>query len=154
MTATSSFVAFHEIPEAPVAPGFALTFSLALARGPAGVVLVFNRYRQVWELPGGFIDPGESAREAARRELAEEADCIAETFHWLGVLEVDDGGRRCGAVFACEVSDVPARVSNREIDGIAAWTPQAAPQPLSPTDRALLTALSGRLAGTGPPKTA
>jgi hypothetical protein len=29
---------------------------VVLARSPTGVVLVFNRYRKVWELPGGLVD--------------------------------------------------------------------------------------------------
>ena len=149
----SSFIAFHEIAEEPGSRVFALTFAIALARGPAGVVLVFNRHRRVWELPGGFIDPGESAREAARRELAEEAGCFAETLQWLGVVEVEDGQRRHGAVFGCDVATVPEHVSNTEIDGIAAWSWKTAPRPLSPTDHALLEALSDTLTGTGPPKT-
>lgn len=34
--------------------------------------MVFDRFRQSWELPGGRIDPGESPRRAAARELLEE----------------------------------------------------------------------------------
>ena len=36
------------------------TFAVVIARSADGVVLVFNRYRKVWELPGGLIDAGES----------------------------------------------------------------------------------------------
>jgi 8-oxo-dGTP diphosphatase len=150
---SASFVTFHDTSETETPPDIAPTFAVVLARGPAGVVLVFNRYRRVWELPGGFIDPGESARDAARRELGEEAHCAAGSLDWLGIVEVDDGRRRCGAVFGCVVAFVPAQVSNAEIDGIAAWAPGVAPQPLGPTDRALLESLSERLARTGPPKT-
>lgn len=150
---SASFVAIHDTSETEAAPDIAPTFAVVLARGPAGVVLVFNRYRRVWELPGGFIDPGESARDAARRELAEEAHCDAGSLDWLGIVEVDDGQRRCGAVFSCVVASVPAQVSNAEIDGIASWMPGVAPQPLGQTDRALLEILSARLARTGPPKT-
>ncbi|MFJ6655354.1 NUDIX domain-containing protein [Streptomyces sp. NPDC091377] len=42
------------------------------------VLLVFNRFRRCWELPGGLIDPGESAREAAERELLEESGQVPE----------------------------------------------------------------------------
>jgi ADP-ribose pyrophosphatase YjhB (NUDIX family) len=142
------FIAFHAIPETPPAGDLAPEFAVVLAHGPAGVVLVFNRHRQVWELPGGFIDPGETAREGARRELAEEAGCATGALEWLGVVEVDDGRRRRGAVFACRVADVPAQIRNDEMDGIAAWTPHATPQPLGASDRALLE----RLAHAGPPK--
>jgi 8-oxo-dGTP diphosphatase len=141
------FLAFHAVPE-PCDP--APEFAVVLAHAPDGVVLVFNRYRKVWELPGGIIDPGESARDGARRELAEEAGCTATALEWLGVVDVDDGRPRRGAVFACTVTDVPAQMRNEEIDGIAAWTPDSAPQPLGASDRALLE----RLARTGPPKPA
>lgn len=144
------FVAFHPVPEHSPGPGHAPEFAVVLAHGPAGVVLVFNRYRQVWELPGGIVDPGESARDGARRELAEEAGCTAGALEWLGVVEVDDGRQRFGAVFGCTVADVPAQIRNAEIDGIAAWTPGSAPQPLGVSDRALLE----RLARGGPPEPA
>lgn len=37
------------------------------------VLMVFDRYRQSWELPGGGIEEGESPRQAATRELMEES---------------------------------------------------------------------------------
>jgi 8-oxo-dGTP diphosphatase len=142
------FIAFREDPPTGRTDASALEFAVVLAHGPAGVVLVFNRHRRIWELPGGLIDPGESARDCAQRELAEEAGCISDSLEWLGVVEVDDGRRRHGAVFACAVTEVPARIRNEEIEGISAWTPAAAPQPLGSTDRALLD----RLAHAGAPE--
>lgn len=37
------------------------------------LLLVFDRFRHQWELPGGRIDPGETPRQAAVRELHEES---------------------------------------------------------------------------------
>ena len=146
------FIAFHEVSETEPPAALTPAFAVVLARGPAGVVVVFNRFRKVWELPGGMIDAGESARDCAARELTEEAECMAGPLRWLGIVEVDDGRRHCGAVFAGDVAAVPAEVHNAEMDGIAAWTPEAAPQPMGATDRALLERLFDGLPRTGPPQ--
>ena len=61
------FVTLHEVPESECAAVGEPTFAVVLARSANGVVLVFNRYRKVWELPGGLIDPSESARDSAAR---------------------------------------------------------------------------------------
>lgn len=63
--------------------------AVAVVRDPRGRVLVAERTpRQVaagfWELPGGKIEAGESAEQAARRELFEEAGLRAEVLRpWL-----------------------------------------------------------------------
>jgi oxygen-independent coproporphyrinogen-3 oxidase len=44
-----------------------------------------------WALPGGFVRPGESAEQAAARELAEEAGITAATLSQLGLYS--DAGR-------------------------------------------------------------
>jgi 8-oxo-dGTP diphosphatase len=36
-----------------------------------------------WELPGGKVEPGESADRAVVREVAEELGCEAAIEHWL-----------------------------------------------------------------------
>jgi 8-oxo-dGTP pyrophosphatase MutT (NUDIX family) len=69
-----------------------------------GRVLLMHWYdpvsrTDIWEPPGGGIDPGETALEAARRELAEETGLpgsavrerfveVARDFTWLGVRYV------------------------------------------------------------------
>lgn len=114
------------------------TFAVVLASDKAGVLLVFNRYRKVWELPGGLIDPGESAREAVTRELREEAGCSARNLRWLGLVEVNDGAVHFGAVFACDADDVPASFQSEEIGAIDHWRGQSHPRPLGASDAALL----------------
>jgi 8-oxo-dGTP diphosphatase len=134
----ASFVALHEVPEPEHLGVAAPTFAVVLARDSEGVVLVFNRQRRVWELPGGFIDANESARDAAARELREEAGCTARNLCWLGLIEVDDGAAHFGAVYECQVDDAPAVFENEEVAGIRRWRQGPRPRPLGESDAALL----------------
>ncbi len=56
-----------------------------------GAVLLVERGKPpvsgVWSLPGGHIEPGETAREAASREIMEETGVTAEL---LGLADVHD----------------------------------------------------------------
>lgn len=61
-------------------------------------VLLIKQYRhpirmREWELPAGLLDiAGESPLRAAQRELAEEADLTAETWHLLSEFTTTAGG--------------------------------------------------------------
>jgi len=132
------FVALHELAESESATLAVPTFAVMIARSPQGMVLVFNRYRKVWELPGGFIDAGESAGEAAVRELVEEAGCTARNTHWLGLVEVADGAPHFGAVFACDVDAPPPDFKNEEIGAVCVARRDSRPRPMGECDAALL----------------
>ncbi len=47
--------------------------ALAVIRHGPYLLLVLNRFRQLWELPGGRIEPDETPLQAAVRELHEES---------------------------------------------------------------------------------
>ena len=131
------FVALHDVPESDRFAGARLEFAVIVARAPEGIVLVFNNFRHVWELPGGLVDAGEHPRDSACRELREEGACEARNVRWLGVTEVSDGITHHGAVYACE-ADAHEFSANVEIGGRAWWQAALAPEPLGHTDAALL----------------
>lgn len=56
---------------------------VAVWHGPH-LLLVFDRFRHQWELPGGRIDPGETPRQAAVRELHEESGLRVPTLTLAG----------------------------------------------------------------------
>jgi 8-oxo-dGTP pyrophosphatase MutT (NUDIX family) len=69
-----------------------------LALDERGRVLLIKQYRHPvrsadWELPAGLLDgDGESPLDAAKRELAEEADLVAESWDLLSEFMTSPGG--------------------------------------------------------------
>jgi ADP-ribose pyrophosphatase len=86
-----------------------------VALNDRGEVLLIEQYRhpvgrRMWELPAGLTDvPGEALVEAARRELAEEADLRAERWHALIDLHTTPGcsDEAMRVFLALELSPVP-----------------------------------------------
>ena len=72
-------------PDAP-APTYVAPTAFVAARDDAGaLLLVRRRDTGDWELPGGRVEPGESASEAAVRETAEESGVTVEITGMIGI---------------------------------------------------------------------
>lgn len=119
----------------------AASASIVVANHESGIVLVRNAYRSVWELPGGFIDPGEGAAHCALRELREESGLIGSGAVLLGYLEIErptgSGDLLTCALYSCRADGVPS-VSGQETTAVDFWRPGCDISPISAIDLAMV----------------
>ena len=65
-----------------------LTHSLIVARHRGKTLLVHDRYKNRWEVPGGRIEPGETPRECILREMKEETGQTPASIQLEGVMQL------------------------------------------------------------------
>ncbi|MEV6826963.1 NUDIX hydrolase [Amycolatopsis sp. NPDC051102] len=90
------------------------------------VLMMFDKRRAQWELPGGMREPGETARETAGRELAEETGLHGPTLTFAAVAEFDlvrPARRELLAVYRAELAAVPRLTLGEEGLGFRWWSP-------------------------------
>jgi NAD+ diphosphatase len=95
---------------------------------PRGRMVVLVRGKEpgkgLWDLPGGFVDPAETAEEALAREIREEVGLEATAMRYLGSWPniYDYGGVRYRTLdfgFVCEAAGVEeARPADGEAERI------------------------------------
>jgi 8-oxo-dGTP diphosphatase len=105
-----------------------MSCAIVVVRFGHEVLLVFERRRKLWELPGGGVEPGETAREAAVRELAEETGITGVRLEFRAVADfalTNPTRREQGAVYATTLHEPPSLVVNDEISAFRWWRPGA-----------------------------
>ncbi|MFL6118736.1 NUDIX hydrolase [Actinophytocola sp.] len=102
------------------------------------VLMVFDSRRKQWELPGGMLDPGETTRQAAVRELREETGIQGVDLTCVAVAEFDLSGparRELLAVYRIDLQAVPLLVVNDEALDFRWWRPaEPVSDSMSPLD--------------------
>lgn len=73
------------------------------------------------DLPGGFVDPNETAEHAIKREIKEELNIDIEKLRYLGsspnVYEYKDVRyNTCDLFFQCRIDTYPENIDEREIE--------------------------------------
>jgi len=102
-----------------------VTGSYAILKIKDKFVIGYNGWRKQWEFPAGGIDEGETAREAAVRELYEETHQKNDALEFKGLFKVEDakGKIKYQAVFVGEQVELSSfsRSENDEMDEIMLW---------------------------------
>lgn len=93
--------------------GVPCPLSLVVVALSSKVLFGLNRWRDEWELPGGVIDPGETPRQAASRELEEETGVMVEPdeLEWIGLATYDllkPARRELAAAYRANFVDDPS----------------------------------------------
>jgi ADP-ribose pyrophosphatase YjhB (NUDIX family) len=130
------FVVEEEL--ARLAEQVALPASLIVVTHADAVLMMFDSRRKAWELPGGMREPGETAREAAVRELREETGIHEEDLTFAAVAEfvlTNPERRELLAVYRVQLPAAPRLTVNDEALGFLWWPPsQPVGADLSPLD--------------------
>ena len=105
-------------------PRIPLALSLMVAEHGGRVLMIHNAWRREWELPGGPIGEGESAREAAVRELSAETGVAVGDVEFVGVGTVQLGHERrieYTAIFRTVLDVVGELAPTVDIDRLHWW---------------------------------
>lgn len=98
------------------------------------VLMVFERERECWELPGGGIETGETPRAAAVREVREETGQRVDesALRFVGHIRTALGEAQrvlYGVVFTAEIADPQPFTGNDEISAVH-WRSGTEPLPV------------------------
>jgi 8-oxo-dGTP diphosphatase len=89
-----------------------LTVDAIIETDDGRIVLIERRnFPEGWAIPGGFVDPGESAAGAVRREALEETSLevsVREIFHVYSKPWRDPRGDTVSIVYYCTASGEPS----------------------------------------------
>lgn len=105
-------------------PDLPLVYSCVVARHHGEVLFVHNIWRDLWELPAGLIEPGETPLAAGIRELAEESSQVVSSLNYvaLALLRLGRDNRlELGTIYTCQLETLQPFVANQEISAIIFW---------------------------------
>ena len=97
-------------------PDAKLTYAIISARFQNSWIFVRHQKRSTWEIAGGHIEKGETAKEAAGRELMEETGAIRFDLDCIATYSVNiDGEIGWGRLYLAEVFEMGAIPDMSEI---------------------------------------
>lgn len=121
---------FHRGTELDIPAGeqhIPLPVALIVPKYQDKTLMIFNRWREEWELPGGKIEAGETPYEAAIRELAEETGQQVTLLDYVGWMKFQlkpDDRLELGVLYTCELNELLPFEPNEEASKIGFWYDQ------------------------------
>lgn len=105
-------------------PTIFLTVDIIIrSKRPEDSILLIKRkkepFKDMWALPGGFVDQGEDLPEAAKRELREETGILVESLRQLGAFGKPDRDPRHHTVSVVYYGTVSSEVAAIAADDAA-----------------------------------
>ncbi|ANA82339.1 NUDIX domain-containing protein [Paenibacillus glucanolyticus] len=82
---------------------FTIKYVVLIAKSKSQFILIRNKNRTVWELPGGKIEQNEQLIEAASRELFEETGALIFDLVEIGIYQMNG---EYGVVFEADVEEL------------------------------------------------
>lgn len=131
-----ALLSFHDAREHPEDADFTdapMGYALVVLWHEGRVLMVYERARECWELPGGGIEPGESSRAAAVRELWEETGQRLEAgaLRFVGHTRTALGASQrvlYGGVFTARTEQPRTFTPNSEVSAVH-WRADGEPLP-------------------------
>lgn len=118
-------------------PAVPLPLSLMVAEHEGRLLMVRNTWSREWELSGGSILEGETARDAAVRCFLEETGMVASDVEFIGVATVQLGHERrieYAALYRTSFGRLPDQQAGAEIKKLFWWDGASELVGLSPID--------------------
>lgn len=102
---------------------FPITHALVVARNKNGFLLMFNNWKQQWEVAGGILESGETLRECAIREMLEETNQVPGRIDFKGLMKfiLKNGKTEYGGLFSAYIDNERPFLENNEANSIIFW---------------------------------
>ena len=124
------YITYHYLDEFPES---AMKYGVRVSRYEGKWVFCRHKKRNTWEIPGGYIEKGESALDAAKRELFEETGAVNFSLTPVNIYAVRSGEEKTlGMLYFAEIHNLERIPEEMEIAEVSFLSdlPEALTYPL------------------------